>query len=440
MLLTYHARGGILIAKRYDMKIFPKVFKSNQKQTIYLQTDGLTSEVLIKVQGMERYTIPHTPAYRIDEEERYDYLPMCKDKDGVYSFEYDFKQEQRYSVKIKIDDEIVLSTYVYATDEDLYALKPYKGDTHLHTNRSDGAYSPFETSCYYREAGYDFIAVTDHHRMFPSQEAKEAMAPLTDLFTVFIAEEVHNRDMGYFHIINFDGGKSINIPILAEPEKIEEEVQKVLASRDFTGAADPYACAYRIYVAEEIRKCGGLAIMAHPYWECFGEYHMETDDIRYLWKNGCFDALEVLAGCDRGDLGNNLQQALWSDLRAEGVTIPVVGASDCHNVRADDYLFNRQFTLAFAAGAEDIKASIKQERAVAVLRRNEEGFFVFGKFRYVKYARFILDEYTPTFDKLAKKHAAALLAAGNTDGARTQAICGIEQDILAYQKEFFGRA
>ena len=422
------------------MKIFPKVFKSHQKQTIYLQTDSPCEDVQIKVQEMEQYSIPHTPAYRIDEEERYAYFPMCKEKEGVFSFAFDFKQEQRYSVKIKIADEIVLSTYVYAADEDLLALKPYKGDTHLHTNGSDGAYSPFETSCYYREAGYDFIAITDHHNMSPSQEGKAAMEPLTSLFTVFVAEEIHNKGMGYFHIINFDGKKSINVPILAEPERIEEEVQKVLSSRDFSGAADPYACAYRIYVAEEIRKCGGLAIMAHPFWECYGEYNMQTEDIRYLWKNGCFDALEVLAGCDRADVGNNLQQALWADMRAEGITIPVVGASDCHDVCLDDFLFNRQFTLVFAADVEDIKRAIKQERAVAVLRRGEESHFVFGKFRYVKYARFILEEYAPTHDALAKKHAEALLEAGNTGNQRTQSICDTEAALLSYEKEFFTQA
>ena len=145
----------------------------------------------------------------------------------------------------------------------------------------------------------------------------------------------------------------------------------------------------------------------------------------------------MLAGCDRADVGNNLQQALWADLRAEGVTIPVVGASDCHDVRLDDALFNRQFTLAFATDAEDIKAAIKQERAVAVLRRGEESHFVFGKFRYVKYARFILEEYAPMHDALAKKHADALVEAGNTDNQRTQSICDIEQAILAYEKEFF---
>ena len=279
------------------MKIFPKVYKSNQTQKIYFQTETLGKQVEIKVQGMEYYTIPHTPAYRIDEEERYPYVKMAMEKEGLYVCEYAFQQEQKYTVRIKIDGELVLATYIYAADEDLYSLNAYKGDTHLHTNRSDGAYGPFETACYYREAGYDFIAVTDHHKMYPSREAKEAMQPLTNLFTVFIGEEVHNKGMGYFHIVNFGGETSVNIPILDEPEKMEEEVKKILQTRDFTGARDPLACAYRIYVAEEIRKGGGLAIMAHPYWDCFGEYNMEAEDFRYLWKNGCFACLTTFLFC-----------------------------------------------------------------------------------------------------------------------------------------------
>lgn len=420
------------------MKIFPKVYKSNQTQKIYFQTEEFCQQVEIKVQGMEYYTIPHTPAYRIDEEERYSYQPMTKEGDGLYVCEYAFQQEQKYTLKIKVDGNIVLATYVYAADEELYSLNAYKGDTHLHTNRSDGAYAPFETACYYREAGYDFIAVTDHHKMYPSREAQEAIRPLTSLFTVFIGEEVHNKDMGYFHIVNFGGNTSVNIPILANPDKVEEEVQKILRSRDFTGAADPYACAYRIFVAEEIRKGGGLAIMAHPYWDCFGEYNMESEDFRYLWKNGCFDALEVLAGCDWNDNGNNLQQAFWADLRAEGLTIPIVGASDCHDAKSKDSRFNRQFSIVFAKDIGEIKQAILDEKSVAVLRRNEKEFFVFGKYRYVKYARFILEEYSPAYDALSKKHAAALLEAGA--GAKPTAnVADIEQTIISYKRKFFGR-
>ena len=38
----------------------------------------------------------------------------------------------------------------------------YKGNLHMHTTVSDGALDPVEAINIYREAGYDFIAITDH--------------------------------------------------------------------------------------------------------------------------------------------------------------------------------------------------------------------------------------------------------------------------------------
>jgi len=416
------------------MKIYPKVYHSNKKQTVFLQIEKAEEKITIKIQGMEYYTIPHSPLYRIDEEERYPFVEMKKCGDDLYSVEYEFRQEQKYSVTVMVGAEVRLKTYLYAVDDDLAPLYPFKGDTHLHSNHSDGEGTPFEVGCNYRKAGYDFIAITDHHIMYPSVEGMSAFKPLTDTFTVFQAEEVHNRAMGYFHIINFGGTVSVNEPILANPDAIEEKVQAILASRDFTGVADPYACAYRIFVAEEIRKVGGLAIMAHPYWDCYGEYNAQTENVRYLWKNGCYDALELLAGCDWSGNGNNLQLALWADLRAEGVKIPVVGASDSHSCTATDSLFNKQFSIVFAKDADDIKNAIVAERSVAIDRRTDADFYAFGKYRYVKYARFIMEEYAPAYNRLAADHAAALSL---SNGERTPSIALAEDRILAYKREFF---
>ena len=41
----------------------------------------------------------------------------------------------------------------------------YRGNTHCHTTRSDGRRSPEEVIALYREAGYDFLALTDHRRL-----------------------------------------------------------------------------------------------------------------------------------------------------------------------------------------------------------------------------------------------------------------------------------
>ena len=44
-------------------------------------------------------------------------------------------------------------------------LKCYKGNTHTHTNNSDGRVPPEECMRQYKAAGYDFLALTDHWRV-----------------------------------------------------------------------------------------------------------------------------------------------------------------------------------------------------------------------------------------------------------------------------------
>lgn len=418
-------------------EIYPKVFKSNCKQTVYFcfEHDDVidTALLAVKIQPMEKYSILHTPKYRIDEEDRYDYMPLNSCGDDLYCVEYDFTAEQQYSVKIKYDDKIICSTHLFSVNDDLAQLKPYKGDTHLHTCRSDGEGTPFEVACNYRAAGYDFIAITDHHKFEPSLEAQKQIKDLTDEFFVFRGEEVHNKSMGYFHIINFNGESSVNDIIENDDAYVETEIKQILSSHDFTGLSDPRCAAYRIFVAEHIRKVNGLAIMAHPFWETFGEYHMQTEEFIYHWQNAHFDALEVIAGCDGTGNGNNLQEMLRTDMLADGYKIPVVGSSDAHttvNKRSTDR-FNQQFTIVFAKDFDDIPNAIVAERGVAIDRRDDLDYRAVGKFRYAKYARYLMWEYYPVYTKLCIQHANALK---NKD---TLLIKETENRICDFKLKFF---
>ena len=418
-------------------EIYPKVFKSNCKQTIYVSfnhDETIDNTLLaVKIQPMEKYSVLHTDKYRIDEEERYDYVALNAVSGDLYSLDYDFTAEQQYSLKIKYNDKQICWSHVYAVDDDLALLKPFKGDTHLHTCRSDGEGTPFEVACNYRAAGYDFIAITDHHKFEPSLEAQKQIKDLTDEFFVFRGEEVHNKSMGYFHIVNFNGESSVNDIIENDDAYVETEIKRILSSHDFNGLSDPRCAAYRIFVAEHIRKANGLAIMAHPFWETFGEYHMQTEEFIYHWQNAHFDALEVIAGCDGTGNGNNLQEMLRCDMLADGYKIPVVGSSDAHttvNKHPTDR-FNNQFTIVFAKDFDDIPNSIIAERGVAIDRRDDLDYRAIGKFRYAKYARYLMWEYYPIFANLCSKHANALKE------KNTVMINEIENEINAFKAKFF---
>ena len=153
--------------KSVGYTLFPKVVKCRKSEKIYVKLGSGDScaEVKIKIQPMEQYSIPHTEKFRIDEEDRYPYAEMKAEGEGFFSVEYTFPEEQKYSVRISFGGSRPMQDGIYAVEDDLAALRPFKGDTHLHTCRSDGEGTPSEVACAYRAAGYDFIAITDHHKM-----------------------------------------------------------------------------------------------------------------------------------------------------------------------------------------------------------------------------------------------------------------------------------
>lgn len=388
----------------------------------------------IRIQPLEQYGVHHSENTRILEQDRYEYAQMTMTEHCLYEYEYDFSAEQKYVIFFRIGDIFRTEAYIYATDDDLAALKPFRGDTHVHTSGSDGKEDPFTVACNYRRAGFDFISVTDHHKMSPSVELKRKMDALTSAFTVFTGEEVHNKNMGYFHIVNFGGKVSVNDIIETDDDFVASEIERIMRTHTFDCGADPYYCAYRIFISEQIRKGGGLAILPHPYWVCGGEYNCQTSDVRYLLRGGHFDAFEVIGGCDKA--GNNLQISLWTELCAECGYIPVVGASDSHTSIEGEGLFNKHFSIVFAADTDALMDAIRSGNAVAVNRRNDKEFFVIGKFRLVKYAIFLLDEYFPQYaEDYTKAHAELLQASQTTD--TTAALRDSEAKIKDFRSEFF---
>ncbi len=83
----------------------------------------------------------------------------------------------------------------------------YKGNLHSHSTNSEGTLPPKELARLYREAGYDFLAVTDHFRQrydFPITETcpyrREGFATLlgTELHApeTTLGEDWHILDVG----------------------------------------------------------------------------------------------------------------------------------------------------------------------------------------------------------------------------------------------------
>lgn len=415
---------------------YPKVVSANNSHTVYFSLDTSDSELTAieaKLQPMEAHTVSHYPNYLSHDEDRYPWLPLTNNGNGIYSVQLDFPSEQRYSLKLRANGDVVYYGYLYAIDSDLAKLRPYKCDTHLHTNCSDGGEPPFETACAYRAAGYDFIAITDHGRYYPSIETQKLFAPLTEAFRILPGEEVHPKGGSYFHIVSLNAKHGVSEILEEQPDFVRSETERIIAETDLSSLPDPYAAAFRIFVARQIRLAGGIAIMAHPFWESGGEYNIQTSEFLFHMRRGDFDVLEMPAGNDNEGNGNNLEELLWHELKTEGHRIPILGASDAHlpYVLSSYDFFNQQFSIVFANSYEDIPSAILEYRAVAVDRRDDKYFRCIGDYRYAKYARFLMREYYPAYAALTATHSEALL---KRDMA---AISDAEKNISLFLSKFY---
>ena len=57
---------------------------------------------------------------------------------GCLKFRHVFATEQEYSIRFRENGGPEITVPLYAVNEDLYALRPLKGDLHSHTYYSDG--------------------------------------------------------------------------------------------------------------------------------------------------------------------------------------------------------------------------------------------------------------------------------------------------------------
>ena len=117
---------------------------------------------------------------------------------------------------------------------DMFGQTRLKVNLHLHTTDSDGHKTLEEAAAIYREAGYDIIAVTDHWKYRKSG----AICGLRTLSGVEYNIGGGNGAEGVFHILALGCDREPHI------------------SRDDSAQG----------IIDEINRCGGLAVLAHPAW------------------------------------------------------------------------------------------------------------------------------------------------------------------------------
>ena len=151
----------------------------------------------------------------------------------------------------------------------------YRGNLHTHSTNSDGARSPADAVGWYRDAGYDFVALSDH------RVVSDTTAMATADFLTLPAMEMHAYDetlKGNYHILG--------VGMHSFDRSSEEWTQQDTIDR--------------------VNADGGLAILAHPYW--LGQREV---DIRQLQG---YVGLEVFNSICQVNYAKGCSATVWDDI------------------------------------------------------------------------------------------------------------------------------
>jgi hypothetical protein len=140
----------------------------------------------------------------------------------------------------------------------------YRGNIHTHSTRSDGRLEPEAVCRFYRECGYDFIALTDHFMEQFRYPITDTAPYRTDEFTTILGAELHAPETStgeLWHIL------AVGLPPDFAPN-LPGETGTTLAARAM--------------------EAGAFVAAAHPAW-----YNLTEADVISL---GQVDAIETING------------------------------------------------------------------------------------------------------------------------------------------------
>ncbi len=356
-------------------------------------------------------------------------------KDGAISVTYTFYEEQEWVLSILTPEEEEKKAkarefHVYSLFDDLYERNPYRGDLHVHSTGSDGSEEASVVAANYRKYGFDFMAMTDHHNWKPSDDIIKTYADVPLGLKLFHGEEVHLGTI--IHIVSFNANRSITELYRANTEEIRARLQEEAKTLDTPWGVDAYEFAYRKWICEQIREAGGMCIVPHPYWIHKPHiFNMNSRMLEYIFTTGTYDAFELTGGQSVEE--NNYQLAIYHDMRARGIDIPICGSSDSHGTDQSVY-FGISQTMLFAKDKEyeSIRDAILGHYSVAVEQEYGEKVRIHGHYRMVKYARFLLDYYFPGHDELCVEEGILMREYAMGDQAAGDALRALDGRVDRY--------
>lgn len=295
----------------------------------------------------------------------------------------------------------------YSLKPDFFALRPYRGNMHMHSKFSDGNKNetPAMMVATCRKLGHDFAIQTDHRAYAASLDAIGAFAKLPTDMKTFPGEEVHSPGNGV-HILSLGASESITDWFTQNAEEYNKAVAAEKAKLPDTlpdNLKHPVAASFAVW--DKIRACGGIAVFCHPYWRPGGRQYIPAIVSDYLLQTAKFDAMEVL-NTDSSDLGI----LHYHELRAQGLKIAGIGVTDAHSSKNLEpaYTLILAETLDFPALAKNIR--LRNCAAVDVDPISKR-HTVIGEFRFSRYAIFLISHFYPRQNAICQQEGEQILQA-----------------------------
>lgn len=116
----------------------------------------------------------------------------------------------------------------------------FRGNLHTHSTRSDGVRAPADVCAFYREAGYDFMCLSDHFQSRYGFPITDTRGERTNRFTTLLGAEVHageNSQSEIWHILA--AGLPEGFAPTEDDETGEGLAARAKAAGAFVGIAHP---------------------------------------------------------------------------------------------------------------------------------------------------------------------------------------------------------
>ena len=174
----------------------------------------------------------------------------------------------------------------------------WRGNLHTHSTRSDGRLSPEATTDFYRDAGYDFLMLSDHFWESCGYPITDTRPLRSKTFTTILGAEIHapitskNQD---WHII------AAGLPLDYAPWTSGETIQSM---------------------CRRAHAAGAFIGIAHPQW-----YGLTVEDALSIPEAHAVEIYNhsCAVECDRGD-----GLVVWEELLARDKRLTGYAADDAH--------------------------------------------------------------------------------------------------------------